>query len=236
MTQHNFELKGSMFSMTVMKLFNHGESFDHDLKTTVEKAPLFFRQMPIIVDLRSIKVPADTLDLAKLITDLKNHEFVPVGIKSATPEVAKRAKALGLGIFNPEKTQSLEQKTIAEVTATDKEPAQNDSPTPRSSKILKTPIRSGQQIYAAGSDLIALNTISHGAEIISDGSIIVLGPLRGRAMAGVHGQDAIISCHSLEAELVSINGVYLLSEQFEAYHKKNVVITLEDDNLTIREI
>lgn len=240
MDQGTFELKGSMFSMTVMKLFNHTDSFVPELKATKEKAPLFFRQMPIIVDLRSIKTPADELDLQALIDCLKEQEFVPVGIKSATPELAKRAKKLGLGIFNPEKTQSLQkdEKTEAvpapqnDLKSSAKANKKNSGPC----KIIKTPIRSGQQVYAADCDIIALNTISHGSEIIADGSITVLGALRGRAMAGVRGDEAIISCHSLEAELVSINGVYLLAEQLEPYHKKNVVITLDGDNLQIKEL
>ena len=51
--------------------------------------------------------------------------------------------------------------------------------------------------------------ISAGAEVIADGNIHVYAPLRGRALAGASGdKQARIFTTSLEAELVSIAGIY----------------------------
>jgi septum site-determining protein MinC len=51
--------------------------------------------------------------------------------------------------------------------------------------------------------------VSAGAEVIADGNIHVYAPLRGRALAGAGGdKDARIFTTSMEAELVSIAGLY----------------------------
>jgi septum site-determining protein MinC len=58
-------------------------------------------------------------------------------------------------------------------------------------------------------DLVVLAPVSHGAEIIAEGNIHIYAPLRGRALAGVHGNhDARIFCTCLEPELISIAGIY----------------------------
>ena len=75
--------------------------------------------------------------------------------------------------------------------------------------IIDTPVRGGQRIYARGTDLIITAVVNAGAEVIADGSIHVYAPLRGRALAGASGNtSARIFAMSLEAELVSIAGIY----------------------------
>ena len=76
------------------------------------------------------------------------------------------------------------------------------------SRIIKEPVRSGQQIYHRG-ELIILAPVSAGAELVSEGSIHVYGTLRGKALAGVNGNNqARIFCSCFESELISINGHY----------------------------
>jgi septum site-determining protein MinC len=78
--------------------------------------------------------------------------------------------------------------------------------------VVDRPLRSGQRIYAKG-DLIVLGLVSNGAEVIAEGNIHIYAPLRGRALAGVHGNhDARIFCTCLEAELISIAGIYRTTE------------------------
>lgn len=85
---------------------------------------------------------------------------------------------------------------------------------PVAGRIVHQPVRSGQQIYARGGDLVILSSVSPGAEILADGNIHVYGTLRGRALAGVNGDEkARILCRSLEAELVSIAGWYKVSDE-----------------------
>ena len=123
-------------------------------------------------------------------------------------------------------------------------PLSNPPPTPSSSiergaetrtRLINQPVRSGTQIYARGADLIVTAAVSPGAEIMADGNIHVYGPLRGRALAGAAGDaEARIFCSRFEAELVSIAGHYLVSEQMPAEERGfPVQIALVDDRLTI---
>ncbi len=104
------------------------------------------------------------------------------------------------------------------------------------SRVITEPVRSGQQIYVRGGDLIVLAPVSHGAELLADGHIHVYGPLRGRALAGVTGdQNAHIFCQSLEAELISIAGQYKISEDMasEAWQAA-VDISIQAGTLAIK--
>ncbi len=76
------------------------------------------------------------------------------------------------------------------------------------------PLRSGQQVYARGGDLVLLGGVSPGAEVIADGSIHCYGPLRGRAIAGAQGDSkARIIASNFGPELVSIAGVFRTFER-----------------------
>src|SRR5260221_653284 len=96
-------------------------------------------------------------------------------------------------------------------------------------------VRSGTQIYARGTDLIVTAAVSPGAELVADGNIHVYGTLRGRALAGARGDaSARIFCSRLEAELISIAGRYLVSEQIPQDQRGfPVEIALVDEQLTI---
>ena len=79
--------------------------------------------------------------------------------------------------------------------------------------VIDKPLRSGQQVYARGRDLVVLAMVNAGAEVIADGHIHVYAPLRGRAIAGARGNgEARIFALNLEAELLSIAGIYRTSE------------------------
>jgi len=79
--------------------------------------------------------------------------------------------------------------------------------------IIDKPVRSGQKIYARGTDLVLLAIVNQGAEVVADGNIHVYAPLRGKAMAGASGNTAArIFSICLEPELISIAGVYRTSE------------------------
>ena len=103
--------------------------------------------------------------------------------------------------------------------------------------LVTEPVRSGTQIYARGGDLILLKSVSPGAEIIADGHIHVYGALRGRAIAGATGDsEARIFVRRLEAELVSIAGRYLVSDQIAAEHLgKAAQILMEDERIVVIE-
>ena len=105
--------------------------------------------------------------------------------------------------------------------------------------LVSTPARTGQQVYAENADLIVTGAVSQGAELIADGNIHVYAPMRGRALAGAGGnRNARIFIHSMQAELVSVAGIYRNFEQDlpDHLHKKPVQISLQDDRLVISAI
>lgn len=102
-------------------------------------------------------------------------------------------------------------------------------------KIIHEPVRSGQQIYAKGGDLIILSSVSHGAEVLADGNIHVYGTLSGRALAGVQGNsECRIFCKKLDAELIAIAGHYRVKEDIGTPPKAALLdIHLLDNKLVI---
>jgi septum site-determining protein MinC len=79
--------------------------------------------------------------------------------------------------------------------------------------LITQPVRSGQVVRAEKNDLIVLGPVNPGAQLVADGNIHVYGPLRGQAIAGAMGcAQARIFCQKLDAELVAINGIYLIHE------------------------
>lgn len=114
-----------------------------------------------------------------------------------------------------------------------KQPTESDP----STRIITQPVRSGQQIYHAG-ELIILASVGAGAEILADGNIHVYGPLRGRALAGVNGNnDAHIFCQHFEAELISINGRFKPAGAIdEIYWKAAVHTWLDDETLLFAKL
>ena len=102
----------------------------------------------------------------------------------------------------------------------------------RKTVVVTSPVRTGQQVYAEQADLVVLGMVSEGAEIIADGNIHVYAPMRGRALAGESGDTtARIFLQSMQAELVSIAGIYRVFEQDlpPSLHKKAVQIELQED-------
>lgn len=77
--------------------------------------------------------------------------------------------------------------------------------------------------------------MASGAEIIAGGSIHVYGTLRGRVLAGADGNKrARIFCRRLEAELMAIDGHYIVADQIDPQLRKAPIQAwLEGDALEI---
>src|SRR4029077_3136036 len=102
--------------------------------------------------------------------------------------------------------------------------------------LIDRPLRSGQQVYARGGDVIVTAVVSFGAEVIADGNVHVYAPLRGKAIAGARGNtEARIYTTCLEAQLVAIAGIYRTAEVPFAANVagKAAQISLDDKKLVI---
>lgn len=138
------------------------------------------------------------------------------------------------------KAESTEENN-GQAAEEEKQPAPAaDDHAPRPTLVINSPVRTGQQVYAKNADLIVMGMVSEGAEVIADGNIHVYAPLRGRALAGESGdKTARIFVQSMQAELVSVAGIYRVFEQNlpPHLHKHAVKIELqEDERLAISAI
>ncbi|MDP5253865.1 MULTISPECIES: septum site-determining protein MinC [unclassified Vibrio] len=216
----NPDLKGSSFTLSVLHLAdNNVDNTVEFIKQKVEKAPGFFASAPLVINIAN--VDQQEIDFSALKQGIKNQGLVPVGITGTKDKQQQhQASDAGLAILSSGKSH---QAPPPELTPT---------------KVIRTPIRSGQQIYAPNGDLVILNHVSAGAEVIADGSIHIHGTLRGRAIAGANGQkQAHIICNDLQAELVSIAGSYWLSEQIEREcWQQKVLVSLQQDSLCIETL
>ena len=109
----------------------------------------------------------------------------------------------------------------------------------RPTMVIDRPVRTGQSIYAEGANLVLLAIANAGSELIADGDIHVYAPLRGKAIAGAHGNEsARIFVHKLEAELLSIAGCFKVFEDGipEDVRGKPAQIHLEGNRLVIQAL
>jgi septum site-determining protein MinC len=142
---------------------------------------------------------------------------------------AERLAALeadGLASVSPAKTRA--QPTPDVVSAP--EPSVRRMPL-----VIQQTVRSGQIVYAQGTDLIVLASVNPGAQLLADGNIHVYAALRGRAIAGARGErTARIFCQRLEAELVGIDTAYLTADDLPREHlRKSVQVSLEGDRCAV---
>jgi len=130
-----------------------------------------------------------------------------------------------------------DQKIAADAAATKKTGvAAVAQPAPSQPGLIqKSPVRSGQQVYAENRDLTVLTAVGAGAEVIADGSIHIYGALRGRALAGAQGnENARIFCREFHAELVAVAGHYKVLEEIpKELRGKAVQIWLDNEQLNI---
>ena len=171
-------------------------------------APLFEND-PVIVDLAKLREADEQLAWDELLPLLRRHGMVPVAVRGGSAAQMDAAHAAGL-IDAPEGQPTAAPAAVSSAPAAGPALA---APAAVPPMIVERPLRSGQQVYARGTDLIVLGLVSHGAEVIADGHIHVYAPLRGRAIAGARGDpSARIFATCLEAQLVSIAGTYRTSE------------------------
>jgi septum site-determining protein MinC len=199
-----FEIKGKITPCTLFKpLTVDLTALAGDVAERLGQTPEFFRNMAVIVDLSALGDMRDGLDLNGLVRLLRDQGMTPVGIQGGNEYHERLAPNLHLGVF-PEHRSAAGRASNGSAIA---------PPLETTAMVVDKPVRSGQQVYAKGRDLVVLATVGQGAEVIADGNIHIYAPLRGRALAGVMGNErARIFCRELRAELVSVAGLYRVSE------------------------
>ncbi len=220
------ELKGSVMSFTVLKVHTGDiNAVKAGIEEKVRQAPGFFHQVPVVIEPLIEQLDATFLPL--LVEFLTQQGMVPIGIRSEAPLIKTQAELSGLAVFGPDKKQARQSTQREQVSDKTTQPASV------SAMVVSQAVRSGQQVYAQGRDLVVIGSVNPGAEVYADGHIHIYGALKGRAFAGAKGaQHARIFVHQFDPELVCIAGLYQLADDLpQTLLKKPCLITLVDEQL-----
>jgi septum site-determining protein MinC len=227
-----FELKGSVLTVMVLYLRETDPDLLYpQLKKKIGPARSFFNNAPLLIDLKAvIEEEQMRLDFLVLTTFLRGLGLVPVGVRAAADGVAQRVLDAGLGVLPPAKIEkaidvSTEEPMVEQAIEPIPDPPAEPDPLLEPpllekrvpAKVITQTVRSGQQVVAQDGDLIILSSVNAGAEVVAGGNIHVYGALRGRAMAGVHG-DAGARIFSLQCnpELVAVADAYMVNDSLES--------------------
>jgi septum site-determining protein MinC len=199
-----FEIKSANLPLVALLLKSADlAALADELKARFADIPEFFDNDPMVIDLSPLNGEGE-VDFGELLHLLRGYRVVPVAVKSGSDEQMKAAVLKGLAVAN--------ELRVVPQKPTTPDRVRGDKPVEHA-LIVDKPLRSGQQVYARGRDLVVMSMVNPGAEVIADGSIHVYAPLRGKAIAGAKGNtEARIIALALEPELLSIAGVYRTSE------------------------
>ena len=217
-SRSSFDLKSASLPVVAVLLKpTDAAQFVADLAERVADAPGFFDNDPVLIDLAPVREAEAPIDFAAIAAALRQHNTLPVAVRGGSPAQMEAARAAGLAVAPdapparaeaPAPVQEVVREVIREVEVVREVPMPGPS-----TVVVDKPLRSGQQVYARGADLVVMAVVSFGAEVIADGNIHVYAPLRGRAIAGARGNtEARIFSTCLEPQLVSIAGIYRTTE------------------------
>lgn len=177
--------------------------------------PNFFDNDSLVIDLFSLQAsePNASFDFAALLKLLRQYRLTPLAVRGGNPAQMAQASAAGL-VSALDATIHRSPQPANAVAALLAVPAPASAPSPAAGAlVVDKPLRSGQQVYARGRDLVLMAMVNPGAEVMADGHIHVYAPLRGKAIAGARGNtDARIFALSMAPELISVAGIYRTSE------------------------
>lgn len=221
----SFELKGTNFTLPVLKMLEADmDAISRGLADKIAEAPQFFEDAPVVIDVQALQGKLTSVDFALLVGLLRRHRLIPVGISGGDTEQNELSAAMELAVLS--QGAQVRQPSVPQLVPED------------GTRLVVQSVRSGQRLCASSGDLIVLGSVSHGAELFAHGYIHIYGVLRGRALAGIDGnQDARIFCQGLEAELVSVAGNYRVSEDIDpAIRGGAAQVYLNDEQLTVEAL
>jgi len=205
------ELKFGQVGIANLRLFDcDAAALRAELSARVSALPHLFARAPLVLDLSALPQLPDARATQSLLDAVRDAGLLPVGLAYGTAENEALAKSLNLPLLAKFRA-AYEPKSAPKTVPESAQPAE------QTALRHANPVRSGQQIYARGRDLVLAATVGNGAEVIADGSIHCHARLSGRALAGAQGDmSARIYCLDFQAELVSIAGHYRVFEDIPA--------------------
>lgn len=214
----SFDLKSAQLHVVAVALKDTDvQQVAGDLAQRLADDPDFFDNDPVLIDLAQVRESEQPIDFPALIALLQAHHTQPVAVRGGSAAQTRDALAAGLcsapdaqaaRAAPPVEVHEVVHEVIREVEVVREVPAPMAG-----AMVVDKPLRSGQQVYARGTDLVVLAVVSYGAEVIADGNVHVYAPLRGRAIAGARGNtSARIFSTCMEPQLLSIAGMYRTTE------------------------
>jgi septum site-determining protein MinC len=217
----SFKFRGGSFHALVVRPESPIEAWLADVDVLLARSPGFFAGKSVVIDVSGLSLTKPTF--LGLLDELSRRDIRILGVEGANPaDVDGRVPSLVRG--------QADRPDPAGAPA-----VQSPQPAPVSSLLIDAPVRSGQAIVHPDGDVTIVGSVSSGAEIIAAGSIHVYGTLRGRVLAGAYGnQRARIFCRRLDAELIAIDGHYIVADEVEPHLRKAPIQAwLEGDELKI---
>ena len=210
-----FDFKSATLSLEALLLRTANlTSLSQALTERFGSTPDLFNGEPVVIDLSHLASLELNVNFPELIALLARFKLKAIAVRGGTVAQTQSAQNAGL-IEAPEshahaaRVETVVQEVVREVIREVPVEVPVHVPMAASTMFIDKPLRSGQQVYAKGGDLIVLAAVNHGAEVIADGSIHVYAPLRGKAIAGAKGNtEARIFSICMEPELLSIAGTY----------------------------
>ena len=220
-----------------------------EMRDRVQRAPNLFARAAVVLDFGGLAKTPSFEEARALVDGLREAGVIPVALAYGTKEIEALSQQLGLPLLAKFRAQyeradgdaapaapapapeTARSKASEAAPAAARPAASNASP----GLVQRSPVRSGQQVYADNRDLTVLSAVGAGAEVIADGSIHIYGALRGRALAGAQGnEDARIFCREFHAELVAVAGHYKVLEDIpKELRGKAVQVWLENGQIKL---
>jgi septum site-determining protein MinC len=210
--EHAVDIRFGQVGLVQLRLhtIDPGSILD-ELTGRTATAPHFFERTAVCLDLSALAKPPSLEEIRAVIEIVRRAGMLSVGLAQGGASVQALANELEMPVFTHIRAPN---KPVPVVPVAQAAPA----PEPALPALMQhQPVRSGQRVYARSRDLIVTATVAAGAEVMADGCVHIYGPLRGRVMAGVHGDtEARVFCQAFNAELVSIAGVFRVFETIPA--------------------
>lgn len=260
----HIRFKGRSFPVLTLEPEQPLDGWIEGLDALLAQSPGFFARKSIVLDLA--KLEPEQPQIAELLAKLGTRGVRVMGLSGVDPAWASddlppilsggratanadetndadgesngEEKAQTLSEGEKAAFQDIANALSGESDATDgkigKAPAKPGAPP----LIVIEPVRSGQTIYHPEGDVTVIGSVASGAEIMAGGSVHIYGTLRGRAMAGAYGEKrARIFCRRLEAELLSVCGVYLTADEIAAnVQSQPIQAWLENETVKIARL
>jgi septum site-determining protein MinC len=228
-----------------------------ELDTWLERSPGFFFGRPVVLDVAVLQ--PGKLGLTELLQNLAGRNIKVMGIEGAEPSsldfamppllLSGRQASIIPGDNPPGAAEAPAPAPFSDpapdaavplsnVPSLAGDPASAVAATPQhpNSLLMDSSIRSGQCIVHPEGDVIVVGSVASGAEVIAGGSIPTYGTLRGRAIAGSRDARARIFCRKLEAELISIDGLYMVADDMPAHLRgQQIQVWLDGDSMMMAQ-